>query len=79
MACTSSQVTQNGNTTVTWKWTGSCLSTHEAIVFGLTSRNSSCIRIEYIDRCVNPTTYYIRVRVIGAEAVAFRAYSEQMD
>ena len=79
MAWTSNQVTQNGNTTVTWTATGSALSTHDAIVVGLTSKTSSCLRIESIDRCIDPTSYGIRVSVVDAEAVAFRAFAEQMD
>ena len=79
MAWTSNQVTQNGNTTVTWTATGSALSTHDCIVVGLTSGTNSCLRIEHIDRCVDPTRYRIRVRVVGAQAAAFRAYAEQMD
>lgn len=79
MAWTSNQVTQNGNTTRNWTATGSSLSTHDCIVVGLTSATSSALRIEYIDRYVNPNSYRIRVRVVGAGAVAFRAYAEKMN
>ena len=79
MAWTTNQVTQNGNTTVTWIATGSALSTHDCVVAGLTSGTNSCIRIDSIERCVDPTSYRIRITVIGSQAVAFRCYAEQMD
>lgn len=79
MAWTANQVTQNGNTTVTWTTTGSALSTHDCVVVGLTSGTNSRIRIDSIERGVNPTSYRTRITVVGAQAVAFRHYAEQMD
>lgn len=80
MAWTTNPVTQNGNTTRTWTATGSALSLHDCIVVGHTVASTSALRIEYIDRYVRPEhSYKIRVRVVGSQAVAFRAYAEQMD
>lgn len=79
MAWTSNQVTQNGNSTKTWTATGGSLSNRDCIVVGQTVNSNSCLRIERIDRCVNPKKYRITVKVIGSDAVAFRAYAEQMD
>lgn len=78
MAWTANQVTQNGNTTQTWTTTGSALSTHDCVVIGITSGTSSRIRIDSIELGVNPTSYRTRITVIGAGAVAFRHYAEQM-
>lgn len=79
MAWTSTQITQNGNTTMTWSiGPHSSVSTHDAIVVGPTSGNSR-LEIESIRVRRNPTNYHIRVRVIGTGAVAFRFYAERMD
>ena len=79
MAWTSQQITQNGNTTLTWTSTGSALSTHDCVVAGLTSNTNSRIKIDSIERGVNPTSYRTKITVIGANAVAFRLYAEQMN
>lgn len=79
MAWTTSQVTQNGNTTTTWVISGSALSSHDCIVVGLTSNTTSRIRINRIDRGINPRKYYVQVAVIGSSAAAYRFYAEQMD
>ncbi len=79
MAWTANQVTQNGNTTVTWTTTGSSLSTHDAVVVGLTSGTSSRIRLEWVEAGRSPTSYRTRVRVVGSNAVALRHYAEQMN
>ena len=79
MAWTANQVTQNGNETRTWTTTGSALSTHDCVVVGLTSATNSRIRIDRIERGVNPTSYRTIITVVGAGAVAFRHYAEQMD
>jgi hypothetical protein len=79
MAWTANQVTQNGNSTKTWVTTGSALSTHDCVVVGLTSTTNSRIRIDRIERGVNPTSYRTTITVVGPDAVAFRHYAEQMD
>jgi hypothetical protein len=79
MSWTSPQVTQNGNTTVTWTATGASLSTHDNVVVGLTSDTPSRARLNWVEMGRNPTSYRINVQVVGADAVAFRAYAEQMD
>ena len=79
MAWTANQVTQNGNTTVTWLTTGSALSAHDAVVVGLTSNTSSRIRLNWVEMGRTPTSYRTNVRVVGAAAVAFRHFAEQMD
>jgi hypothetical protein len=78
MAWTTSQVTQNGNTTANWTITGSALSTHDAVVVGPTS-GSSGLRINSITVRRSPTSYTVNLSVIGAGAMAFRFYAEQMD
>jgi hypothetical protein len=79
MSWTANQVTQNGNTTRTWTTTGSSLSTHDAVVVGLTSGTTSRIRLHWVEMGRNPTSYRTRVQVIGSNAVAFRHYAEKMD
>ncbi len=79
MSWTANQVTQNGNTTVTWLTTGSGLSTHDAVVVGLTSDTASRVRLNWVEMGRNPTSYRTNVQVVGASAVAFRHYAEQMD
>lgn len=79
MAWTSTQVTQNGNTTVTWSiGPHSSVSNHDAIVMRPDSGNSA-LRIEHIDAFRNPVKYNVRVRVVGSGAMAFRFAAEQMD
>jgi len=79
MSWTSTQVTQNGNTTVTWSiGPHSSVSTHDAIVVGPTS-GTSRLQIQSIGVRRDPTNYHIAVRVIGADAMAFRFFAEQMD
>ena len=79
MSWTSDQATQNGNTTVTWIVTGSDLSTHDAVVVGLTSDTNSRIRLHWVEMGRDPTSYRLRVEVVGGDAVAFRAYAEKMN
>ena len=78
MAWTANQVTQNGNTTVTWVTTGSALSNHDAVVLGLTSNSDSRVRLDWVEMGRDPTSYRTRVQVVGSDAVAFRHYAEQM-
>ena len=79
MAWTSSQVTQNGNTTVTWSiGPHSSLSTHDCVVMRPDSGNSG-LRIEHITVSRNPTVYKVRVQVVGSGAMAFRFSAEQMN
>jgi hypothetical protein len=79
MAWTSTQVTQNGNTTVTWSvGPHSSLSTHDCVVLRPESGNSG-MRIEYTTVFRNPTRYHMRVRVVGSDAMAFKFAAEQMD
>jgi len=78
MSWTTNQVTQNGNTTRSWTISGGSLSTHDAIVIKPTSGNSR-LEIEAITIGIDPTNYSVRVRVHGADAMAFRFAAEQMD
>jgi hypothetical protein len=79
MSWTSTQITQNGNTTLTWSvGPHSSVSTHDAIVVRPSS-GTSRLEIESINVKINPTNYHIRVRVIGSGAMAFRFSAEQMD
>ena len=79
MAWTSTQVTQNGNTTVTWGiGPHSSVSNHDCIVMKPESGNSG-LRIEQITAYCNPIKYSIAVRVVGSGAMAYRFAAEQMD
>jgi len=79
MAWTSSQVTQNGNTTVTWNvGPHSSLSSHDAIVLRPTS-GSSGMRLESTTVKISPTQYQMSVRVLGSGAMAFKFAAEQMN
>lgn len=77
MGWKTSQATQNGNSTVVYGITGNPLSTHDCVVLGIDSGNSH-VRIEHIDRRINPTKYVVRVRVLDAGAVSFRLYGEKI-
>ena len=78
MAWTTNQVAQNGNSTATWVVTGSALSTHDAVVIGPTAGTSG-LRINSVTVRRSPTRYDISVSVVGAAAMSFRFYAEQMD
>jgi hypothetical protein len=79
MAWTSSQVTQNGNTTVNWTLgPHGSISSHDAIVLKPTS-GSSGMRIESTTVRIGPSRYQVAVRVVGGGAMAFRFAAEQMD
>jgi hypothetical protein len=79
MSWTANQVTQAGNTTVTWITTGPSLSTHDAVVVGLTSDTASRIRLNFVEAGRNPLSYRTNVQVVGAGAVTLRHYAEHMD
>jgi hypothetical protein len=78
MSWTSSQVTQNGNSTVSWSISGGSLSTHDAIVVQPTA-GSSGVKINSITAKRDPARYSVSVSVVGAEAMAYRFAAEQMD
>ena len=79
MAWTSTQVTQNGNTTVTWSiGPHSSVSTHDAIVVRPIS-GTSRLEITSIRVRQGPTNYHLAVRVHGTNAMAFRFSAEQMN
>lgn len=78
MAWRSTVITQNGNTTVDWTVGRGNSSTHDAVVVGPTSGNSR-LRLERVDVSRGPTTYVMRVRVVGAGAMAFRFWAETMN
>jgi hypothetical protein len=78
MAWTTNSVTQNGNTTGTWVVTGSALTTHDAIVVRPISGTSG-LRLESATILPSPIRYELRVKVVGAGAVAFRFSAEAMD
>jgi hypothetical protein len=78
LAWTSTQVTQNGNTTVTWSISGGSLSTHDCIVLKPTSGISG-MRINSITVFRDPTHYHVTVQVIGSGAMAFRFAAERMN
>ena len=78
MSWTTSQVTQNGNSTVGWNISGSALSNADAIVVRPTS-GSSGLKINSVTARVGPNRYNVSVSVIGSGAVAFRFSAEEMD
>lgn len=78
MAWRSVVLTQNGNTVVDWSFSGGPLTTHDAVVVGPTS-GSSRLRLERIDVGRNPASYRLRVRVVGAGAMAYRFFAETMN
>jgi hypothetical protein len=78
MSWTSTQVTQNGNSTVGWDISGSSLSNADAIVVRLVSGGSG-LRINSVTARVGPNRYHVNVSVIGSGAVAFKFSAEEMD
>ena len=78
MAWTSVLCVQAGNTAENWTITGDALSRHDCIVVGPSSGNSG-LRIVRKTVYRSPKRYVVRVRVIGAGAMAFRFYGEQMN
>lgn len=79
MAWTTSVVTQNGNSTVTWSLSGgNLISTHDCIVLKPTSGTSGLkITGKIVFR--EPTRYHVTVQVIGTGAMAYRFAAERMD
>jgi len=71
-------ITQNGNTTVTWKISGGSVSTHDCIVVKPIS-GSSGLRITSKTIYRTPTRYYVTTKVVGAGAIAFRFTAEKMN
>jgi len=79
MAWRSVQLVQNGNTTVTWSFgPHPDITTHDCIVVGPTAGDSR-LELEHIRVRRNPTNYHLTVRVIGAGAMTYRFYAEQMN
>lgn len=78
MAWTTDQVTQNGNTTLSWSISGGALTNHDAIVVKPTS-GSSGLRINSITARISPNRYSVSLTVVGAVAMAFRFAAEAMD
>ena len=79
MSWTSTQVTQNGNTTLTWSiGPHSSLSPADAIVVRPTS-GSSGLRINSVTARLNPVRYDVSVSVAGSVAMAFKFSAEEMD
>ena len=72
----SGQVTQNGNSTVNWVYSGGGISNHEVVVVQLdnTTPNTS-VRISNIQVFISPNRYSFDISVIGPDAVAFRINS----
>ena len=78
MAWTTGQVTQNGNTTLSWHITGSSLSRADAIVVRPVS-GSSGLKINNVTARIGPNSYDVSVSVLGGAAMAFKFSAEEMD
>ena len=79
MSWTSTQVTQNGNTTLLWTiGPHSSLSAADAIVVRPTSGNSG-LRINSVTARLNSLRYDVSVSVVGGGAMAFKFSAEEMD
>lgn len=78
MSWTTAQITQNGNTTLSWHVTGSALSSADAIVVRPVSGNSG-LKINSVTARIGPHSYDVSVSVIGAGAMAFKLSAEEMD
>jgi len=78
MAWTTGMITQNGNTTVTWKISGGSLSSHDCVVVRHVS-GSSGIKITSKTIYLYPNRYYVTTQVVGSKAVAFRFSAERMN
>ncbi|HEX6496603.1 MAG TPA: hypothetical protein VF018_14030 [Acidobacteriaceae bacterium] len=74
---TSQTVTQNGNTTQTWIFSGGGITNHEAVVTELetTGDPNTGLLISNIVGFIDPTRYEFDVTVKGPSAVAFRINS----
>ncbi len=69
----SNQVTQNGNTTRTWTLSGSGVSNHDTVVIELDNTTpTTAVELMNVRGFINPNRYVVDVKVIGADAVAFR-------
>ena len=78
MSWTTNQVTQNGNTTLSWHITGSALSSADAIVVRPIS-GSSGMKVNSVTARVGPNNYDVSVSVVGPVAMAFKFSAEEMD
>ena len=78
MSWTTSQVTQNGNTTLNWHITGSALSRADAIVVRPVSGGSG-LKINSVTARITPNSYDVSLSVIGGSAMAFKFSAEEMD
>jgi hypothetical protein len=78
LAWTSTIVTQNGNTTVTWSISGGSVSSHDCIVVQPIS-GSSGLRLTSKTVFRSPTRYHVTVQVVGSGAMAYRFKAEAMN
>lgn len=78
MSWTTGQITQNGNTTLTWIITGSALSNADAVVVRPIS-GSSGLKINSVTARVSPKRYDVSLSVVGSAAMAFKFSAEEMD
>jgi len=71
-------LTQNGNSTVTWSTgPGGGHTTHDAVVVGPYAGSSYIGIVSIFVRA--DANYQITTRVVGAGAVSFRFWAEEMD
>ena len=78
MSWTTGQVTQNGNTTLSWRISGSSLSNADAVVVRPVAGGSG-LRVNNVTARVGPNIYDVSVSVVGSAAMAFRFSAEEMD
>lgn len=63
--------TQNGNTEGTWWVSGGGVHPRDVVVLEPVAGNSA-LRLIWVEKRLNPARHYVRVRVVGANAMAFR-------
>jgi hypothetical protein len=75
---TSQQVTQNGNTTLTWTFSGGGMTNHEVVACELNDtspNNTTGALISDVTVFINPTRYNCTIAVEGPQAIAFQLNS----
>ncbi|WP_263382991.1 hypothetical protein [Granulicella arctica] len=75
---TSSVITQNGNATITYAFSGGGMTNHEAVVCQLNStfpNNLTGVLISNVTAYINPTRYNCTVTTVGSQAIAFQFIS----
>ena len=75
---TSQQVTQNGNTSLVWTFSGGGMTNHEVVACQLnvtSPNNTTGALISDVTVFINPTRYNCKITVEGPQAIAFQLNS----